>query len=145
HGGFLGGGINNQVSGDYSALVGGQGNNIGPSGVPGWSFIGGGYQNTITGAGDASVVGGSMNTVSAQNSAILGGDNNTVSGAYSSILGGANLSLGNSYSFGFKGEPFGTSVGLLQNVDLILDNTDGAARKLKFHDAGTHYSSFEAA
>ncbi len=160
-GGVIGGGGGNSLLGEYSTITGGKGNRIGdfsatsPYGEMPYSFIGGGFTNTIT-SQYASIVGGGYNTIStsisSDYSAILGGANNTINGTYSSILGGQHLTLG-AGSLGFLAYSgfsvsAGSNVAYLGNVDLLLDNTDGTARKLKFYAPGTgglgNYTSFEA-
>ena len=57
-------------------------------------MVGGGSSNSVvSGALNASVLGGSSNRVTAQFGVIAGGSNNLVSGNYSSVLNGQNNSL----------------------------------------------------
>jgi hypothetical protein len=108
---FIGGGNQNQTSGNHSAIGGGELNNIGTYGLAGGhcSFIGGGYSNRIDQhanmigggrqnyiCGNDSTIGGGQNnsigdlalTLSANCSFIGGGLNNRVTGDFSAILGG---------------------------------------------------------
>ena len=88
---FIGGGgnpyttIGNAVSGDYSAIVGGQANKIFTNN----SFIGGGNSNTAS--GNYSFIGGGVSN-EANNSAIaatiVGGQGNIISGGYATFIGG---------------------------------------------------------
>ena len=81
----------------YSSILGGKNNVISDS--SGYSFIGGGYQNTNTGS-RSSIVGGSNNTNSSDYSSIVGGKNNTNSG-YNSLIGGGDgiVISGNSLNY----------------------------------------------
>jgi hypothetical protein len=98
--GAIGGGGNNQAGNDagttddakYPTVSGGEGNLA--SG--GWSFIGGGKQNTTSGYANT-VAGGEFNDASGNESTIGGGTGNTASGDYSIIAGGG----ANSASFDF--------------------------------------------
>jgi mucin-19 len=120
---FIGGGSTNKISGsaysligggnvniihsnvNYSTIVGGKSNVIGSStSQPDYSFIGGGYQNEITGDdGDYNVVvGGEDNTITGTgNSNFIGsGEDNVISstGNYNAILGGEANTIGSSYT-----------------------------------------------
>jgi hypothetical protein len=103
-GAFIGGGIENEISGayaDYGVITGGKSNFIDGSG-PGtdYAFIGGGQDNEVSGSWGV-VTGGFTNTVSADYGTISGGSTNTASGLYSTIGGGiSNTASGISGTIG---------------------------------------------
>ena len=102
HYSFIGGGIQNKVSGSsWSSIVGGSGNtisaytktNLKATVSAAYSFLGGGSGNTIGAASGATILGGARNEILpfATHSHILGGTGNTVLGtATSSAILGCN-------------------------------------------------------
>ncbi len=110
----IGGGGGNTVGqgNSASAIAGGSGNQIGPDVYNG--FIGGGYQNTVTGtmstvsggqgnyvsdgAQFATIAGGGANTATHQSAVVCGGENNTADGLFAVVAGG-NYNYATNYSF----------------------------------------------
>jgi hypothetical protein len=90
-------GVDNEVPAPYSTVAGGQLHTIGTGGGGGgngWSFIGGGFQNTIPALMDIDTSGafigaGGYNTVSAFSASVVGGTGNTASGQGAFVGGGA--------------------------------------------------------
>ncbi len=129
---FIGGGINNRISGgegiirnsviiggignivtaSYGAIVGGGGNNV----YNNYAFIGGGLGNFATGSG--SFVGGggfdgessAGNFASGSGSAIVGGTSNSASG-FGSFVGGGNSNSANNTYTGIVGGVFNNANG----------------------------------
>jgi hypothetical protein len=95
HGGFAGvlAGYGNQACDDFTAIDGGSDNSISSSGDTATSsWIGGGFENTITGNGYyAALGGGSQNTITAAFSFVGSGQDNNLSGEYG-VIGGGYLS-----------------------------------------------------
>ena len=106
---FIGGGrLNSITDGTSNTIVAGEENVINTG--SGYSLIGGGWSNSITG-GYAVISGGFNNTTSAAHAVIGGGKDNTASGATSSIQGGS----GNTANGGFSvigGGEFNSAGGL---------------------------------
>jgi hypothetical protein len=112
-GAFVGGGFENVADGAYSGVLEGNSNEVcdEESAVGGgyynfissgantsyYSFIGAGYDNSISGNGYQSVIGGgNVNSLTAPNSVIGGGNQNTLSASDSVIAGGStNAESGN--------------------------------------------------
>ena len=98
--GALAGGVGNNVSNNYAAIIGGS-NNLasgpvstvgggqGNAAIAQYAFVGGGFANTA-GASFSSVVGGSQNQATGIDSFVAGGDSNVASGQWSSVIGGAD-------------------------------------------------------
>lgn len=90
-------GQQNTTSNDQGAILGGN-NNLVQSGTSENSTILGGKFNTITGAipsdpvYDSSIIGGSGNTITYQNSAIIASEGSTLDADHSVILGGFSIS-----------------------------------------------------
>jgi hypothetical protein len=80
---FCGAGANNKLYGEFSVIVGGQGNIC--SGNAG--FVGGGVLNEVK-SDDSVIVGGENNKTFNTYAAILGGRYNVASGQYSTVLAG---------------------------------------------------------
>lgn len=91
----VGGGINNNASGERSFVGGGTGNTASSYG----SVIAGGDINTAMSGTYATVGGGNNNTASNQSATVCGGDNNTASGLYSTVAGGRDNEATQQYSF----------------------------------------------
>jgi hypothetical protein len=112
-GAFVGGGFENVADGAYSGVLEGNSNEVcdEESAVGGgyynfissgantsyYAFIGSGYDNSISGNGYQSVIGGgNVNSLTAPNSVIGGGNQNTLSASDSVIAGGStNAESGN--------------------------------------------------
>jgi len=112
-GAFVGGGFENVADGAYSGVLEGNSNEVcdEESSVGGgyynfissgantsyYSWIGSGYDNSISGNGYQSVIGGgNVNSLTAPNSVIGGGNQNTLSASDSVIAGGStNAESGN--------------------------------------------------
>jgi len=147
----ISGGYQNDVTGSYSALVGGSSN----AATGSYAFLGGGSNNSLS--NDYTVIaGGSSNSALGSYASIGGGSNNIATSSYSAIPGGRNLKVGAS-SFGFNA---GGNVDLSKmnqvaffgDADLLLGNSDGNARELRFYSpnisstfATSPYTSFKAA
>ena len=98
---FIGGGLNNQVTSEWSVIGGGNGNviNVEPTGAPTMaSTIGGGLMNS-TMASYATVSGGFGNTASGMYSTVGGGSNNVASGFAATVAGGDPNHATGPYSF----------------------------------------------
>jgi len=119
-GSFVGGGFENVAAGAYSGVLEGNSNEVcdEESSVGGgyynfvssgdntsyYSWIGSGYDNSISGNGYQSVIGGgNVNALTAPNSVIGGGNQNTLSGADSVIAGGSNNTLSSAATYAFIG------------------------------------------
>jgi hypothetical protein len=83
-------GLGNAAAGDWSAIVGGQGNLITSSGLRG--FIGGGLGNRISGSSPSNsvIVGGSFNSLSTQHGFLGGGYANAITNDFAVLNGGFN-------------------------------------------------------
>ena len=108
--GFVGGGLNGFVTGDYGVIAGGGTNRATGS----FSVVSGGINNTASGA-RASVVGGGSNSAGADNS-IAGGINSRVgSGSTGGMALGSNNAVsanaGASFAFGFSNSVNGGGTG----------------------------------
>lgn len=94
--------VSGSVTGDHCGISSGYQNKVETSGVAvQYSYIGGGYGNTITGSyGFIGGGGGSgvVNTVSGTRSAVVGGNSNTASGQNAVVLGGSSNSASAAYS-----------------------------------------------
>jgi hypothetical protein len=115
-GSFVGGGFENVADGAYSGVLEGNSNEVcdEESSVGGgyynfvssgantsyYSWIGSGYDNSISGNGYQSVIGGgNVNSLTAPNSVIGGGNQNTVSASDSVVAGGStNAVSGSGYA-----------------------------------------------
>ena len=98
---FIGGGLNNQVTSEWSVIGGGNGNaiNLEPTGAPTMaSTIGGGLMNSTMGS-YATVSGGFGNTASGMYSTVGGGSNNIASGFAATVAGGDPNHATGPYSF----------------------------------------------
>ena len=84
--GFIGGGQNNRINGNFGAIVSGSGNTI-PLGGSQYIFIGGGIGNQSSGYA-SSVLSGESNNSSGGRAIIAGGASNTNSSSYGTISGG---------------------------------------------------------
>lgn len=86
----ISGGLWNQIlSSDNSTIGGGRMNSIGIFGMPAMNAtISGGTNNTII-SPDANIAGGSVNTITAPGSTVGGGTNNNIGGSRSVIAGGS--------------------------------------------------------
>lgn len=84
-GATIGGGLNNQMTGDNAVIAGGQNNVASANGAT----VGGGAENQAT-AISAVIAGGLQNVVSGQNSGVGSGSNNQVLSGASAIAGGAD-------------------------------------------------------
>ncbi len=130
---FVGGGLNNLSSATGAAVGGGTLDTA--SGQ--YSFVGGGQHN-VAGGQYSAITGGINNSINltANYGTISGGSGNSIVGStnYSVIPGGQNLTLG-STSFGVN---MGTAadisslsgIAYFGNMNLIVNNTDGTARKI---------------
>jgi hypothetical protein len=117
--------------------------------------------NTI-GGGNNNQAFDPTHTSTSWHAAVLGGEYNYAHGSHSAIAGGQQLRVGNN-SFGFNNKSTTTGqtdvsgisdIGYFGNVDLVVGNTDNAARALKLYapnvslsyGGGTpaKWSSFEA-
>jgi hypothetical protein len=115
-GAFVGGGFENVADGAYSGVLEGNSNEVcdEESSVGGgyynfissgantayYSFIGAGYDNSISGNGYQSFLGGgNVNSLTAPNSVIGGGNQNTLSGADSVIAGGSQNTVSSAASY----------------------------------------------
>jgi hypothetical protein len=89
------GGLSNGATGNYDAIVGGQGNSISGTNNGSHRFIGGGQSNTMGEQGLYSIiVGGETNSLFGRNNFIGGGATNVITSAvYSFIGGGSNHSM----------------------------------------------------
>jgi uncharacterized protein YidB (DUF937 family) len=140
-GAFVGGGFENVADGAYSGVLEGNSNEVcdEESSVGGgyynfissgsntsyYAWIGSGYDNSISGNGYQSVIGGgNVNALTAPNSVIGGGNQNTLSGSDSVIAGGSNNTLNSAATYGFIGggqtnnlsSEYGVLVGGTNNV-----------------------------
>ncbi|MCC6845342.1 MAG: hypothetical protein IT283_03390, partial [Bacteroidetes bacterium] len=91
---FIGAGQNNTVTGDYSAIVGGNSNqaqNVN-------NFIGGGQGNTANSENSA-VVGGVANSATSAKAAVVGGQSNTANAVNSAVVGGTTNTASNQNAF----------------------------------------------
>jgi len=119
-GAFVGGGFENVASGAYSGVLEGNSNEVcdEESSVAGgyynfissgantsyYAFIGSGYDNSISGNGYQSVIGGgNVNSLTAPNAVIGGGNQNTLAGSDSVIAGGSQNSITSSGTYGIIG------------------------------------------
>ena len=138
------GGDGNRASGQYSAVIGGSGN----AATNTEGFIGGGSNNSNSGVG-SSIIGGSFNTCSGSSS-IVGGFFNTGSANYSGILAGTNNTANAEAATvvgGYAGttrsiqgnnvapasiQPITTNIGSTQSAILLLgrQTTDATATRL---------------
>ena len=110
---FIGGGVENEITngGEYSSIVGGSGNTIGPITTAKWSNIQGGFNNTV--GGDGSV-------------------------AYASIVNGRDNRVEHDYSvvMGSKGRTSNkTHTTFVTGLDAQSNDVDGIARYFKYHGA----------
>ncbi len=127
-GAYVGGGFENVADGAYSGVLEGNSNEVcdEESSIGGgyynfissgantsyYSWVGSGYDNSISGNGYQSVIGGgNVNALTAPNSVIGGGNQNTLSGSDSVIGGGSmNAISGSSASYGTIGGGAGNTV-----------------------------------
>jgi hypothetical protein len=119
-GAFVGGGFENVAHGAYSGVLEGNSNEVcdEESSIAGgyynfissgantsyYAFIGSGYDNSISGNGYQSFIGGgNVNSLTSPNSVIAGGNQNTVSGADSVIAGGSQNNVSSSGTYAAVG------------------------------------------
>jgi hypothetical protein len=76
---------------DYATIAGGEGNSITANVAGGGytSFIGGGYENAITGGGSV-IAGGNLNRVTAFFGTVGGGGSNSAGGEFATVAGGGS-------------------------------------------------------
>jgi len=152
--GVIGGGTGNSVAGDLSTVSGGGSNSASGSAVT----VSGGTGNNAS-ASYSSIWGGGGNTIqAAADYSSAAGDGNTIAsnGDHSTIAGGQALTV-KDHTFGFNA---GTTADITSmpssayfgNVNMLLGNTDGAARELRFYGpnvstnygAGAKYTAIKA-
>lgn len=126
-GAFVGGGFENVAHGAYSGILEGNSNEVcdEESSVGGgyynfvssgantsyYSWIGSGYDNSISGNGYQSVIGGgNVNAITAPNSVIGGGNQNTLAASDSVIAGGSSNSNTSAASYSAIGGGNGDTV-----------------------------------
>ncbi|HET9135745.1 MAG TPA: hypothetical protein VFO76_03845, partial [Candidatus Kapabacteria bacterium] len=119
---FIGGGLTNTVTGNFSSIVGGT-------------------ENAVVGD-NSSILGGENNTLTGAHSVILGGQELNLTG---------NNSIGfNAFVSGSPGGTFTTTANnsfFLGNVDILIANNGNVAHKLEFFEpssSGTFFTSFKA-
>lgn len=139
--GFIGSGNNNIVSGNYSSIVGGDGN----SSTQTVSFIGGGQNNMITGTGVPNshcvIAGGFGNTATTQGATIGGGYRNQANGPRSTIPGGMDaLTRGIYGAYAYASGQFNTK-GDAQFASYILRGSTTNDTQTELTADGTALSS----
>ncbi len=138
----IAGGEYNTASADGAIVVGGQGN----SATSDFSVVSGGDGNIASGAGNATVAGGALNTASGLThgfGTVGGGIGNTASGDFSTIPGGELLTLSGYDDFGFLSANDNTAINgmtisanntaVFGNTDLWLANNKNTASSLYFY------------
>jgi hypothetical protein len=109
-GGFIGGGSDNLLSNSVGSVIVGGALNQMKGTLNGWSFIGGGFQNTIVSRGTASTIGGgTQNSITNARIAVIGGGSGNIINSnadFAVIPGGAGAQAESYGQFAFASGAF---------------------------------------